>query len=82
MGKTSLINRYMNNKFDEHYKPTIVCEFGAKDVNIKGTLLRIQLWDIGGQEYLGGISKLICRDAKACVIVCDATKNLTLNQYS
>ncbi len=81
VGKTSLIDRFTNNRFNDKYKPTIVCEFGLKVVEVNGVMMRVQLWDIGGQEHLGGISKIFCKDALGCVIVCDVSRKKTLARY-
>ena len=49
VGKTSLLNRFCYEKFDEHTKPTIGCDFQTKVFqNYKGKTLRVQLWDIAG----------------------------------
>ena len=81
VGKTSLIDRFVNNSFKDNYRPTIVCEFGVKVLNVNGVMMRVQLWDIGGQEHLGGISKIFCKDAIGCAIVCDVSRKITLAQY-
>ncbi|OMJ77105.1 hypothetical protein SteCoe_23377 [Stentor coeruleus] len=40
----------------------------------EGREIRIQLWDLAGQDHLGGISRLYCRDSHGVIIVSDATK--------
>ena len=80
VGKTSFIDRFVNNNFNDKYKPTIVCEFGLKVIEVNGIQMRIQLWDIGGQEHLGGISKIFCRDAVGCAILCDVSNKVSLEQ--
>lgn len=77
-GKTSLVNRYVQNEFKEDVGPTIACEFALKVQNIDGKSVRVQVWDIAGQDRIGSISKLYCRDAVGAVVVCDCTKPATL----
>eukprot|EP00831_Metopus_contortus_P033600 TRINITY_DN2691_c0_g1_i3.p2 TRINITY_DN2691_c0_g1~~TRINITY_DN2691_c0_g1_i3.p2 ORF type:complete len:207 (+),score=33.80 TRINITY_DN2691_c0_g1_i3:181-801(+) len=78
VGKTSLINRFANNRYEGIYKPTIVCEFESTERIVEHETMHIQLWDIGGQEHFGGISKIFCRDAVGCAIVCDLSRPATL----
>ena len=47
-GKTSVVNRFVQNKFDEHYKATVACDFSMKIIKIEDTELRLQLWDLVG----------------------------------
>ncbi len=77
-GKSSLVSRLVQNTFQESYKATIGCEFGFKLVTVDGQSIRIQLWDLAGQDRLGGISRLYCRDANGVLVVCDATKPETM----
>lgn len=77
-GKSSLVSRLVQNTFQESYKATIGCEFGFKLITVDGQPVRIQLWDLAGQDRLGGISRLYCRDANGALVVCDATKPDTM----
>jgi small GTP-binding protein len=49
-GKTSFVNKWTKNTFSEHYKATIVSEFGYKIFELNGKFYRIQLWDLAGKE--------------------------------
>ena len=73
-GKTSLINKYTRNFFDENYKATIVSEFGSKIFrNDDGKLYRIQIWDMAGQDHFHAITKTFSKGSHGCITVCDAT---------
>jgi len=55
-GKTSIIERFVNNKFEEkdnvihiHIQPTIGIDFLGKNVTHNSTTCRLQLWDTAGQ---------------------------------
>jgi len=48
-GKTSFVNRWTKNQFQETYKATVVSEFGYKIFEFEGKLYKIQLWDIAGK---------------------------------
>ena len=51
-GKTSFVNKWTKNTFNDAYRATIVSEFGYKIFNYKGKFYRIQLWDLAGKNYL------------------------------
>jgi len=80
VGKTSLVNRVVYNSFSEKYKATIGCEFGIKQMKVDGEEVKIQLWDLAGQDRLGGISRLYCRDAHGALVVTDITREDTLEK--
>ncbi|KAL0481980.1 Ras-related protein Rab [Acrasis kona] len=80
VGKTSLVRRITRDVFNSVYKPTIGVDFCITDVLYQGkVLLELQLWDIGGQERFGNMTKLFYRDAAAAFVVCDSTRPQTLS---
>ena len=73
-GKTQFINRFANNKFDDEYRTTIACDFSIKLLEIDGNELRLQIWDLQGQDRaIGGINKLFCKGASGALVVADIT---------
>ena len=77
VGKTSFVNQWTKNQYNEAYNPTVVSEFGFKLYEKNGKLYRIQLWDIGGQDNSISMAKIFSRDSHGCVIISDSnTKNL------
>ena len=77
-GKTCLINQYVHNKFDFKTKATIACEYALKLYHIGDTTIRLNLWDIAGQDSVGGINKLFWRQAAGAIVVWDLTDQETL----
>lgn len=52
-GKTSFIKRYVHQFFSQNYRATIGVDFALKVLNWdQSTIIRLQLWDIAGQERL------------------------------
>ncbi|KFG54164.1 putative Rab7-like protein [Toxoplasma gondii FOU] len=45
VGKTSLMNQYVNKKFSNQYKATIGADFLTKDVVIDDKEVTVQIWD-------------------------------------
>ena len=74
-GKTSFVNKWTKNIFNETYKATIVSEFGFKIFEEQGKLYRIQLWDLSGQDKNAMVTKIFARDAHGCVVMSDATNS-------
>lgn len=64
VGKTSMLSQYIYQKFDEALQPTIGCDFSTKlKSSVNGKKVRLQLWDIAGQERFSSVSKMYVRGA-------------------
>ena len=79
VGKTSIIKRYIENKFDEaSTKATIIAEFKAKKINIDPfTEAELQIWDTAGQEIYRSVTKNYLHDSNGILIVFDLTNEKT-----
>ncbi|GMH39247.1 hypothetical protein BSKO_07145 [Bryopsis sp. KO-2023] len=75
VGKTSLMNQYVNKKFSSQYKATIGADFLSKEVQIDGSLVTLQIWDTAGQERFQSLGVAFYRGADCCVIVYDVNSN-------
>lgn len=52
VGKTSFVQRYVQNSFNKNYKGTVGVDFALKIVKLSETqTVRLQLWDIAGKFY-------------------------------
>ena len=72
-GKTSLVNKWTKNIFDEVYRATILAEFGCKIFENEGKFYRIQLWDLLGQDTNAMVTKIFAKDSHGCVVMSDDT---------
>jgi len=70
-GKTSVIKRYVRNTWSGDYQTTIGVDFALKRVQVDGTDINVQLWDIAGQERFAGLSRIFYTHAVAAIIVFD-----------
>ena len=43
-GKTSLMNRYVNNKFSYNYRAPIGADFLTKEIEINNEVCMLQIW--------------------------------------
>ncbi|CAK9051914.1 unnamed protein product [Durusdinium trenchii] len=73
VGKTSLMNQYVNKKFTNQYKATIGADFLTKEVMIDDKLVTMQIWDTAGQERFQSLGVAFYRGADCCVLVHDLT---------
>ena len=87
VGKTSLINRYVKNVFDDLYITTIGTVVSKKEIILKLQEQKIKvkavlmIWDIMGQKSFRTLLKDAYFDgAQGILAVCDITRKKTLNE--
>ncbi|XP_052868445.1 ras-related protein Rab-7a [Anopheles bellator] len=73
VGKTSLMNQYVNKRFSNQYKATIGADFLTKEVVIDERVVTMQIWDTAGQERFQSLGVAFYRGADCCVLVYDTT---------
>lgn len=71
VGKTSLMNQYVNKRFSAAYKATIGADFLTREVMVDDRLVTMQLWDTAGQERFQSLGVAFYRGADCCVLVYD-----------
>ncbi|GIL85290.1 hypothetical protein Vretimale_10744 [Volvox reticuliferus] len=73
VGKTSIITRFMYDKFDNTYQATIGIDFLSKTMYLEDRTVRLQLWDTAGQERFRSLIPSYIRDSSVAVVVYDIT---------
>lgn len=76
VGKSSIIKRYLEDKFDQNIAVTFGSNFLEKVLTIKGKKVKIELWDTAGQEEFRSVTKIFIKNSKIVVLV----YNVTLRQ--
>ncbi|KAL9653055.1 hypothetical protein ABK040_006276 [Willaertia magna] len=71
VGKTSLVQRFVNDVFTNRSEPTIGADFLQRVVLVDGQQVKLNLWDTAGQEKFR--SPIYYREATAILIVYDIT---------
>jgi Ras-related protein Rab-1A len=83
VGKTSLIRRFVVDKFDDKYILTIGSKVTAKSIQIekndKTFQMNLQIWDILGQKGYFKLHKSTFRGTDGVILVSDITRKKTLN---
>lgn len=79
VGKTSLINQFVEGSFQEDYKPTLGANIIRKDVVIEElpAKCRLIIWDLAGQEKYNVIRSMYFQGCVGAFLVCDLTRHST-----
>jgi small GTP-binding protein len=80
VGKSCLLLRYTDNKFQESFMTTIGVDFKTKYIDIEGVQVKLQIWDTAGQEKFRSITKAYYRGAHGILVVFDVSRRETFNQ--
>lgn len=73
VGKTSILNRFSTDTFNESFISTIGVDFKIKKVNVNGNDVKLQVWDTAGQERFRTITSSYYRGAHGIIIVFDVS---------
>jgi small GTP-binding protein len=82
VGKTSIIARYCENKFDRDQLSTIGGGFTAHTIEFDDVEVNLQLCDTAGQERFRAITPAYVRGANGAVLVYDLTVASTFNDLN
>ena len=86
VGKTSLIKKFVTDKFDDKYITTIGTKITKKDLRFQTPngemLLTFMLWYFVGQKGYKSIQSSSYRGAEGAMVVCDLTREDTLHSMT
>jgi len=75
VGKTSLLRRYVDGKFDESTLMTVGVDFFLKQVELdSGIKCALQLWDLGGQQRFRFLMDNYVMGARGALLLIDLTR--------
>ncbi|MHA1533840.1 MAG: Rab family GTPase [Promethearchaeota archaeon] len=78
VGKTSLVQRFIKNRFAANYKLTVGVDILTKDVEFRqGEVATLSIWDIGGQQRFEFIRSTFYKGAAGALLVFDLTREQT-----
>ncbi len=78
VGKTSLFNRFLYNRFSETYQSTVGVRVQRKIVKVRDEELALILWDTEGGHDSKTLKESYLKGAAGAVIVCDLTRTGTI----
>ena len=82
VGKTSFTKRYCYNIFNPSERLTIGVDFHVKTIDLHGKKVKLQIWDIGGEERFRFLLPTYCLGANAAFLLYDITRPQTLDNIS
>ncbi len=82
VGKTSLISRFVLNKFGEKYIATIGTRVSKKSVKIGNTDVILLIWDVLGQKGYQRVQWASFKGANGAFLVADLTRRSTLESLN
>ena len=74
VGKTSILLKYISNKFDESSISTVGVDYMDKIIEYNKFKIKLQIWDTSGEEKFRTITKNFYRNADGLLVVFDLTK--------
>ena len=81
VGKTSLVQRFIKNRFQANYKLTVGVDILTKDVEFRqGEIATLSIWDIGGQQRFEFIRSTFYKGAAGALLVFDLTREQTFKE--
>lgn len=78
VGKTSLIRRYCEGKFDSSRVATIGVDFYTQRVQLPNGIVKLSIWDMAGQERFQVVRTGFYRGSRAAALVYDVTSPQSL----
>ena len=73
VGKSCLLIRFTDDKFEEGYVTTIGVDFKIKTLEIEGKSVKLQIWDTAGQERFRNIVSTYYKGGHGIMMVYDIT---------
>jgi small GTP-binding protein len=80
VGKTTLLYRYVENRFVVNTKMTLGVEFFMKELEIDERKINLQVWDFGGQDHFRPLLKNYSMGARGALILFDLTRPSSLER--
>jgi len=82
VGKSSIMNQYVHEKFTAEYKATIGADFLTKHLIIDDKPITMQIWDTAGQERFQSLGVAFYRGADCCALVFDVNDEKTFENVN
>lgn len=80
VGKTSLTYRFLNNRFEQDTKLTLGVDIMAKDIEINGYRVKLQIWDFGGEQRFRVFLPVYARGSSGGIFMYDTTRKNSLDK--
>lgn len=78
VGKTSLVRRFVEGRFDDRYLSTIGVRISRRTIERDEHELKLLIWDLAGGDDYDDVTSGYLRGAAGILMVCDLTRPTTL----
>lgn len=80
VGKTSVVERFINNQFSDKYLTTVGVKVDTKEIEHEDISVshKLVIWDVAGSDRFGHTEFAYLRGASGYIFVADGTRSLTL----
>ena len=69
VGKTAMVQRLVDNSFQEETQSTVGVEFKSYQITLDTETIKLNIWDTAGQERFRSVSKAYFRSAVGAILV-------------
>ena len=81
VGKTSLVRRFVEGRFDDRYLSSIGVKISRKPVVVANTTIHLIVWDLAGSEDYNGLHASYLQGAVGGIVMCDLARADTLRSW-
>jgi small GTP-binding protein len=80
VGKTSLVRRYVEDKFEFNYLLTVGMDPSNRLIELGDILVNLVIYDVAGQKRFQALRNVFFRKANGAILVFDLTRSETLDE--
>jgi len=80
VGKSSILTRFLQNKFSDGIETTVGAAFSTKTIESRNRQVKFEIWDTAGQERFRSLAPMYYRGASGAVVVYDQTNSVTFER--
>lgn len=81
VGKTSLVRRFVYNKFEDDYHSTIGVNIARKTIELDEMTVKLLIWDLAGGDDYSNMTTGYLKGAAGIIHVCDITRRLSFDAF-
>ena len=78
VGKSTLISKFVENRFRDQYIPTLGVNISRKSLDINDSHIDLMIWDIAGQDQFLTVRSRFYQESEGYFIVFDTTRKSSL----
>ena len=80
VGKTSIMNSFLGEGFNEEHILTVSPEHQNKTIIIDNQTIKVTFWDTAGQESFRAVTKMFYKGADIVILVYDVNQQKTFDE--